>query len=787
MGSTHVQELLHEALSSIEASLRPGMERLLAQVDDDDLREREPRDIVGALASLRSLAAARPAGETRVSAFTPTMRDHGWTSKRTIVQLVTGDSPFLVDSVVAAVARQGLAVHMLIHPIVSVRRDDESRLLEMHAAGGELESWMHLEVDRVATEESRVELEERLRRVIADVHLAVDDWKAMQRACFDIVTDLRTAPPASVPEAEIAPVVEFLDWLARDNFTFLGYREQVLEVDADGEETLRPLPHTGLGILRKPKTQAAKLSPEAQRTAREPRLLTITKANSRATVHRDVYLDYIGLRTFDAAGNVTGERRFLGMFTSAAYASSVLTLPIASTKVRQVLESSGHLPTSHTGKDLQQVLEQYPRDELFQDSPEHLLEVATEVSRLRERRRSRIFLRPDEFGRFVSALVFMPRDRYNTTTRLRIERLLRDAFGAEFVDHATRVGDSPLAQLHFVVRMPKGVSVPAVTEAQLQPQLEAAIRGWSEELVDAVHGAYGEDEAPRILSTYAGAFPESYKEIVPPAEAIGDIQLLEQLAQGDSFAVRLYSADDAAHTKRTLTVVSRDIYPLTQVLPILTDLGVDVVDERPYTISLADGTTSYISDFGLTELDGANREDSPWRDDHWHEEFEAAFSAVWTGAAESDRLNSLVLLGDLDHRRIVILRAIGMYLRQTGSAFSVDYIHEALTAHPRIAVGIVQLFEARFDPSFTGDRDAFTAEIEGLLFEQLDAVSSLDHDRILRTIIGVIAATWRTNFYQPGADGLPKPWVSMKLDCARVSRLAEASSDGRNLGVFTRG
>lgn len=378
--------------------------------------------------------------------------------------------------------------------------------------------------------------------MLADVHAAVDDWRPMRRACLDIVTDLRTDPPAAVDPAAIAPAVDFLSWLADDNFTFLGYREYVLETDATGEDVLRPLLHTGLGILRGASSNVTHLRPEAQRTARKPRLLTITKANSRATVHRDVYLDYIGVRTFDDEGNVTGERRLLGMFTSAAYAAAVMTLPIASAKVREVLASSGHASTSHSGKDLEQVLEQYPRDELFQDTPEHLLEVASEVSRLRERRRARIFLRPDEFGRFVSALVFLPRDRYNTTVRLRIERLLRETFGAEHIDHATRVGDSPLAQLHFVVRVPRGTSVPEVDEAVLQAQLEAAIRGWTEDLIDALHHTRSEEEAARLLSRYGEAFPESYKEAVTPEEALGDIVLLESLEQRE-FAVRLYEPE----------------------------------------------------------------------------------------------------------------------------------------------------------------------------------------------------------------------------------------------------
>ena len=766
MTSNAALDRLMSALDGADPTLRSGLGRLLKRVDAEELADREPRDVLGAATTMRAFAQRRQPGETLIAVFTPTLRDYGWTSQRTIVDICTADAPFLVDSVTAAVARRGLSVHLVLHPVVPVKRDTDGELVETDTGDGELESWMHLEVDRVTTEEERAALESDLRVVLDDVHAAVRDWQAMRQKALDIVAELRHAPPATVDPASVQPTVDFLTWLADDHFTFLGYREQVLETDATGEETLRSLPESGLGILRGSGVSIARLTPEAQRTARSPRLLTITKANSRATVHRDVYLDYIGVRTFDADGAVTGERRFLGLFTSAAYAASVLTLPIAKSKVQAVLEASGHAPQSHTGKDLLQILEDYPRDELLQDDPAHLLAVAGEVSRLRTRRRARIFLRRDEFGRFASALVFLPRDRYNTTVRLRIEALLREAFDAENVDHAMRVGESPLAQLHFIVRVAKGGTLPDVTEQELQPRLDAAIRGWEETLVEVLHDRFGEEDAATVLSRYGNAFPEAYKENVTPAEAVKDVELLERLEAGDEFAVHLYVPEQTDPRKRYLTLVSPAEYPLTRVLPVLTDLGVDVVDERPYAVTLGDGRTWHISDFGLTAP-----EDSPWGDETWGRAFEDVFTAVWTRAAESDRLNSLVLLGGLDWRRIVILRAIAMYVRQIGSAFSVEYIEQALLENSRIAADLVCLFEVRFDPAFEGDREAEASALVTALHAALDDVPSLDHDRILRSFIGVIEATLRTNFYQSDAEGRPKQWVSMKLECARVPGL----------------
>ncbi|WP_402464193.1 NAD-glutamate dehydrogenase [Isoptericola aurantiacus] len=754
-----------EAVEALAPEHRSGARQLLGFYSAEDLAEREPRDVAGAAASTWAFAARRKPGETLVRVFTPTVREDGWTSRRTVVDVCTDDAPFLVDSVDAAVARHGCTVHLLQHPVLGVRRGDDGELLELGPRGGRPESWIHLETDRITSQEERDALVERLRAVVGDVHSAVDDWPAMRRACLDLCTDLRVAPPATADPATVAPTVDFLTWLAEDHFTFLGYREYALET-SDGEDVLRPLPHTGLGILRQARTAVVHLRPEARRTAREPRLLTITKANSRATVHRDVYLDYVGVRSFDDEGNVTGERRIVGMFTSAAYASSVLTLPIVAPKVRAVLRASGFAPTSHSGKDLQQVLEQYPRDELFQDTAEHLAEVAGEVTRLRARRRSRIFLRTDEFGRFVSALVYLPRDRYNTTVRLRIEALLRDAFDAERVEHTTRVDDSPLAQLHFVVRVPRDATIPDVDPAALQRRLEDAIRTWEAALVDELHHVHGEEGAAEILGRYGSAFPEAYKEQITPRAAVGDIARMDGLTEAEPLAVHLYAPRDEDPSVRRLTLASLRELRLTQVLPLLTDLGVDVLDERPYTIELPDSGSRHISDFGLTAPDPAL-----WGDDDTAAALEETFRAVWSGAAESDALNALVLHAGLSWRDVVVLRAIGRYLRQAGSAFSMEYIDSALLASPRLAADLVRLFALRLDPDLDGDRDELVAQATDALVEALDDVASLDHDRILRSFIGIVGAVQRTNFYTVDDAGAPKPWVSMKLDSARVPDL----------------
>ena len=387
-----------------------------------------------------------------------------------------------------------------------------------------------------------------------------------------------------------------------------------------------------------------------------------------------MYLDYVGVRTFDDVGNVTGERRLIGLFTSTAYASSVLMLPSSRPRQRRA-GGPGHARGS-PAKNLLQILEDYPRDELFQDSPEHLLDVTTQVSKLQERRGSQVFVRSDEFGRFVSALVYVPRDRYNTPVRLRIESLLTESYGAEFIEHTAKVGDSPLAQLHCMLRMPRGVDIPSVDVAELNAGLEAAIRTWDSGFVDALHRVHDEEVAAGLFARYGAAFPSRTRTPRHPTRRSPMWGASSGWTASGGIAVHLYAGGDDPR-RRFLRVVSTASRPLTEVLPMLTALGVQVIDDRPQDVSLMDGSTRHISDFALSLHDA-----EMWGDDA-RAAFERAFLAIWSGAAEGDSLNALVLQAGVDWRDVVILRAIGAYLRQIGSAFSMDYIDQARSSRTR--------------------------------------------------------------------------------------------------------
>src|SRR4051794_31907162 len=539
--TTERDELIDRATDAAERSghrherLRGFLARYYRHVPVEDLAEREPLDLAGAALSHRQLAAQRPQGTANVRVFTPTVDEYGWTSGHTVVEIVTDDMPFLVDSVTAELSRQDRGIHLLVHPQVVVRRDVTGRLLEVldesagawsrsvHPRDSLVESWIHVEIDRETDRERLAAVQQDLLSVLDDVRVAVEDWPKMKQRARDIAAELAAAPPPGLPADEVEEGRELLAWLAADHFTFLGYRDYRL-VERDGRDTLVAVTGSGLGILRydQPVSSGSfdRLTPQARAKAREKRLLVLTTANTRATVHRAAYLAYVSVKQFDTDGEVVGERRFLGLFASSAYTDSVQRIPVVRRKVHAVLDRSGFAPDSHSGKDLLQILETYPRDELFEISVDDLYPTVIAVMHLQERRRTRLFLRPDAYGRYVSCLVFLPRDRYTTSVRLRMEEILREAYHGGTVDYSTRVSESVLARLHFVVRLPAGTELPQVDREDLEAELVEATRSWDEDLGDALRSELGEEEAARLLRCWGNGFPEAYKEDFPARVAV---------------------------------------------------------------------------------------------------------------------------------------------------------------------------------------------------------------------------------------------------------------------------
>ncbi|MFJ3171435.1 NAD-glutamate dehydrogenase [Streptomyces roseus] len=776
------------------------LQRYYLHTAPEDLLDRDPVDVFGAALSHYRLAETRPQGTANVRVHTPTVEENGWTSSHSVVEVVTDDMPFLVDSVTNELSRQNRGIHVVIHPQVVVRRDVTGKLIEIlgpdcDAHGPKtarphdslVESWIHVETDRETDRADLKQITDDLRRVLSDVRESVEDWEKMRDAALRIADDLTDEPTApDLREYELEEARELLRWLADDHFTFLGYREYNL-VDGDA---LSAVPGTGLGILRSDphhsgQEDAHPVSPsfnrlpdDARAKAREHRLLVLTKANSRATVHRPSYLDYVGVKKFDAEGNVVGERRFLGLFSSAAYTESVRRVPVIRRKVAEVLDGAGFSPNSHDGRDLLQILETYPRDELFQTPVDKLREIATSVLYLQERRRLRLYLRQDEYGRYYSALVYLPRDRYTTGVRLRLISILQEELDGSSVDFTAWNTESILARIHFVIRVPQGKDLPVLTDAdveRIEARLVEAARSWADGFAEALVSEVGEERAAELLRKYGNAFPEGYKADHKPRAAVADLCHLERLSASDrEFALSLYEPVGAGPGERRFKIYrTGEQVSLSAVLPVLQRLGVEVTDERPYELRCSDRSNAWIYDFGLRmPLPGGNGDATlGYLGDDARERFQEAFAAVWQGDAENDNFNTLVLSAGLTWRQAVVLRAYAKYLRQAGVNFSQDYMEDTLRNNVHTTRLLVSLFEARMSP---GRQSAGTELIDAMLEEldgALDQVASLDEDRILRSFLTLIKATLRTNFFQLNDAGEQHSYVSMKFDPQAIPEL----------------
>ncbi|MFF4653522.1 NAD-glutamate dehydrogenase [Streptomyces sp. NPDC001380] len=785
VGGTHGEGLGNGALTAY-------LHHYYLHTAPEDLLDRDPVDVYGAAASHHRLGAKRPQGTAEVRVHTPTVEENGWSCGHTVVEVVTDDMPFLVDSVTNELSRQDRAIHVVIHPQMVVRRDITGRLLEVldadacsrgQASGTEwppdaiVESWMHIEIDRETDRDDLRQIEADLRRVLTDVREVVEDWTKMREAALRLAEELAEQPPAGLPEQEVGEAWELLRWLAEDHFTFLGYREyDLVESEGAGDggyEALRAVPGTGLGILRPdprsggpdghPASESfGRLSAAARAKAHEHTLLVLTKANSRATVHRPAYLDYVGVKKFDAAGRVVGERRFLGLFSSAAYTESVTRIPVVRRKVQEVVTSSGFPLESHDGRDLLQILETYPRDEIFQTPAEELLAIAGSVLYLQERRKLRLFLRQDAFGRYFSALVYLPRDRYTTRIRLRLMDILMEELGGSTIDYTAWSTESVLTRLHFVVRVAPGAELPHLTEAdteRIEARLAEAARSWTDGFHEVLLAECGEERTAELSRRYANAFPDGYRADFSPRTAVADLRQLEALGSPGDFRLNLYQPVGAADDERRLKIYrGGGAVSLTEVLPVLQRLGVEVVDEHPYELRRSDNSTAWVYDFGLRLRSAGELGDEA------RERFQEAFAAVWTGRAENDGFNELVLRAGLTWRQAVVLRAYAKYLRQAGSTFSQDYMEDALRNNTHATRLLVNLFQARLSPAHTAAGLELTEGILEELDGALDQVASLDEDRILRSFLHLIKATLRTNFFQRTESGEPHSYVSMKFD-----------------------
>ncbi|MDJ0653490.1 MAG: NAD-glutamate dehydrogenase [Xanthomonadales bacterium] len=760
------------------------------------------------------LMESRIAGKTIVKIENPPADVEG--PAHTMVTVLGGDRPFLVDSTTLAIMEMGLTIHLVVHPLIHVKRDEGGYLMDISGEpgeGSEPESLIHFQVDRLTDPEALSELQTRLTDHLEDVALAVRDWQPMLDR-IELVCQQLSEARSPYQDTNVQETIAFLRWLGDEHFTFLGYRQYDIDRDTSPAR-LTSRDDSALGILSSDHRRHPDRSLDTLRSL-EPldiarsNPIVLTKTNSKATVHRGGYMDYVGVMIFNDEGALVGEHRFLGLYASAAYNRRPWNIPIVRRKVAKVMDRSGFPETSHGGKAMHHIMETLPRDELFQSNSDELFDLVMGVFDLQERQKTRLLVRTDQFGRFYSCLVFIPRERFNTENRQRIQAILLEAFDGERLDYTVQVAESALARLHVIIRVPRrqarAFDIPAI-----EADLVDATRSWLDRLRDVLVEKYGEEDGVQWANSYGRCFPAAYIEDVSPWVAAFDVENLARLESEDDLRMSLYRPRHGQPGVFRFKVFRvKATIPLSDILPMLENMGLRVVSERPYRLQLADDSLRWIQDFDMELADGGDLDLDVVRD-----KFQTAFGKIIRGVVENDGFNRLILGASLSWRQVSLVRAYCKYLLQTGNPFSQAYMENTLTSHPGISRLIIELFKIRFDPSRenvdaeTADRrqeklrrtvlslidlsddrvgtdlleDLVKAQAacrreqqdrcKALLAHSLDSVRSLDDDRILWSFIETVAATLRTNYYQTGTDGERRAYISLKLDSASVPDLPD--------------
>jgi glutamate dehydrogenase len=762
---------------------------LLAHVDPQDLARCAPDDLARlASAALEFLSEPRTPGQPSIRLVDHTVTGQagsglaGESALReiTVLEVVNDNMPFLLDSTLAELADYGMAPALVAHPILAVERDKAGALVRLAAdASGAMpastrrESFIHVHLDRIDDPAARRQLIAALRAVYADVAVAVADWVAMRTRVYAAVQSYRVNPPP-LPREEVTEAIAFLDWIGADNFTFLGVREYRL---AEGETIDGTVEREGLGLLRDPSVRVLRrgrelvvMTPEIRAFLEKPRALIIAKANVKSRVHRRVHLDYIGVKLFSPAGQLEGELRLIGLFTANLYISATSAIPYLRQKVARVLDRAGFDPASYAGRALRHVLEGYPRDELFQVDDDTLFRFALDIMNLQERPRLRALARADEFNRFISVLVFIPKDRYDTTVRRRVGDFLARVYQGRVSAAYPTYPEGPLARTHFIIGRDEG-ETPRVGQDTLERGIADIVRTWSDGLRDALDASTGGADARALFARYGEAFSAAYREAFDPAEAVGDIGILERLTASQPRAVDLYRRKSDGEGRANLRLFARCApLPLSQRVPLLENLGFRVVDERTYRIIPAGADESgrvWLHDMTLERESGA-----PIDIAATHAPVEQTLLALFANLADSDGYNRLVLEAGLGWRDVAMVRALGRYLRQILVPYGQGYLAATLARHAGITADIVSLFHARFDPrADAASRPARQAQLREGIEAALANVTSLDDDRILRRFVNLIEAAQRTNFFQVDAQGAARGTITFKFACAEVEAL----------------
>jgi glutamate dehydrogenase len=774
--------LIREAAGNVQPGRTPRSfaELLFGYTNIEDLANYDASALTFLAEQAWEHVQRRTAGSADIRVINPTMPDGREIS---VLEILNDNMPFLFDSTMAELAEQGIEVTLVAHPIIAVERDEQGNLLRFYGealpqgAKGGRESLIHLHITRLDVDADRQKLIDGLTRTLNDVRTCITDWRAMRGRIEETIKTFSSNPPP-LPVDEVAEANQFLQWLCADNFTFLGLREYRFSPDSDASDDITS--GEGLGILRDPDVKVLRrgnemvvMTSEIREFMREPTLLIVIKANVSSRVHRRVRMDYVGIKLYTPDGRLEGELRLVGLFTSGAYTRSVPQIPYVRHKVTRVLQRAGFDPNSHSGKALMHILEEYPRDELFQVDVDTLYNFVMEILILYERPRVRALTRVDKFDRFVSILVFIPREKYDTDVRTRVGEFLAQVYEGRLAASYVSFPEGALARVHHIIGRYEG-KTRVVERAALEAGINAIAATWGDKLKAALAASTDGMRARMLASRYAQAFTGGYTEVFGAEQAIADIAAIEKLTPKRPVAISVHRGEEDDPTRFGLKVFSHSApLSLSYRVPVIENHGLRVVDERTYEI-LRRATPApppvWLHDMTIETSDGQPIAISP----EFNHRLEASIMAVVGDRAESDGYNALILRTALGWREVSSIRALSRYLHQIRAPFSQDYMWETLRKNAAITANMVALFQARLDPRLAfadAERSARETTLLAEIEEQLKSVASLDEDRILRRFTNLVQATIRTNLWQVGQDGYPRPVISFKFDARAIEDL----------------
>ncbi len=766
-----IKNAIYEALPKKDAeSVVIFTDQLFTSLFLDEFKGRRVTDVLGLIISAWKFVSEFDGKSAKVEVFNPNLEVSGWQSSHTVLMVLQKNMPFIVDSVRMELSAREIKTHSIQYSTFRCERNDSgdvSKFIKsVQNENLQYETLVFIEIDKHGDEASVESLREGIADVMDDVMTTVDDYPKMLEHSKNSCSELSSIKSKLFNHNDMQEGAAFLDWVTDDRFTFLGYVEYQLTASGK-KQLLEPVPGTELGILKEHLEQLKEISlsdvaNKSKQSVLDKQLFTFAKSSKRSSVHRPAYPDYISVKKFDKKGNVIGEHCFLGLYTAKAYHESPSEVPLLRQKVKQVIERSGLNSFDYRGKELEQLLGVYPRDELFQVNADELYNVVMGTLFIQERRQTRLFMREDAFGRFVTCLIYVPRDIFNTNLRIKFQEILMSDLNGIDSDFNTYISESVLARTQITIKIDQ-IEGRVLNVEKLEQKIIAVAQSWEDDLEISLFDTYGEEQANQYINKYRSAFSSSYREEFSPRRASIDIEHIESVVNGQqqlsmSFYRSLDENDQVVHFK---LFHAEQPVPLSDVMPIFENMGFRVIGERPYETLDRDGHTVWLHDFMLTTTTRQSIDIEKIRTP-----FENLFTKVWQGDAENDSFNRMVIASYMNWREIAVIRSYARYMRQIRVSNSQDFISNTIVSNVKISKLLIQLFESRFNPLLNKQvKKANTNQEaqETQFIEALDQVQNLTEDKILRLYLDLIKATVRTNFYQKDHNGEDKSYISFKF------------------------